>query len=248
MQQKNVFNQFQKFLKETDGEFHILEKQIPVEIQFEYFKFSDQLRKSPPAVEEDDLERFMFDLENPESTQEYKRELLSTLATSKQVKAYRILEQYVKEPDPELTDWAYMALMESRITLESELSDEKQIYISTGLGGKGQKLRFFILLLSSTDEPFLDYQRRVIEREFEYALNKQNCEIEQLTVKEKHVEMLVLMPIRLDIKKAIEDIIQECNQYGNFLSGVFTVTNMKILGNDEISEIVNSHFHKQTEE
>jgi len=248
MQQKNVFNQFQKFLKETNGEFHILEKQIPVEIQFEYFKFSDQLKKTPLPVEDDDLEKFTFDLENPESTKEYKKELLSTLATSKQVKAYRILEQYVKNPDPELTDWAYMALMESRITLESELSEEKQIYISTGLGGKGQKLRFFILLLSSTNKPFLDYQRKVIEREFEYALSKQNCEIESLTVKETHVEILVLMPIRLDIKKAIEDVIQECNQYGNFLSGLFTVTNMKVLGSDEIAEIVNSHLQKLTEE
>lgn len=244
MQQKNVFNQFQQFLKETDGEFHILEKQIPVEIQFEYFKFSDRVRKASLPVEENDLDRFIVDLDNPESTSEYKREILSTLATSKQVRAYRILEQYVKRPDPELTDWAYMALMESRITLETELSDEKQIYISTGLGGKGQKLRFFILLLSATTESFLDYQRKVIEREFEYAFTKQNCEIERLTIKERHVEMLLLMPIRLDIKKAIEDVIQECNQYGNFLSGIFTVTNMKELGEEEIAEIVNSHIQK----
>ncbi|MDR0348667.1 MAG: hypothetical protein LBH90_04130, partial [Tannerella sp.] len=244
MQQKNVFNQFQQFLKETDGEFHILEKQIPVEVQFEYFKFSDRIRKASPSVDENDLDQFIADLNNPESTDEYKRKILSTLATSRQVRAYRILEQYVKKPDPELTDWAYMALMESRMTLETELSDEKQIYISTGLGGKGQKLRFFTILLSAAKEPFLDYQQRVIEREFEYALTRQNCEIERLTIKERHVEMLLLMPIRLDIKKAMEDIIQECNQYGNFLSGMFTVTNMKELGEEEIAEIVSSHIQK----
>lgn len=247
MQQKNVFNQFQKFLKETDGEFHILEKQIPVEVQFEYFKYSDRLRKSSPPAEEADLDRFMSDLENPESTKDYKREILSTLATSKYVRAYRILEQYAKHPNPELTDWAYMALMESRITLETELSDEKQIYISTGLGGKGQKLRFFILLLSATEDPFLNYQQQVIEREFAYALPRKNCEIERLTVKERHVEMLLLMPIRLDIKKTIEDIIQECNQYGGFLSELFTVTNMKELGEKEVADIVDSHIQKLTE-
>ena len=61
-----------------------------------------------------------------------------------------------------LTDWAYMALMESRIMLESELSEEKQIYISTGLGGKGRKLRFYLLLQTNENKPFLDYQRNVI--------------------------------------------------------------------------------------
>lgn len=244
MQQKNVFKQFQKFLRETDGEFHILEKQIPVEDQFKYFKYSDRLRKTSPLVEEKDIERLILELENPESTKDDKREILSTLAISKQVKAYRVLEQYIKKTDAELTDWAYMALMESRITLETELSDEKQIYISTGLGGKGQKLRFFILLLSATGDLFLDYQRQVVKREFEYALAKQNCEIEQLTVKDQHVEMLLLIPIRMDIKKVFEAIIQECNQYGGFLSGAFTVTNMKKLEEDEIANIIHSHIRK----
>lgn len=248
MQQKNAFNQFQKFLKETDGEFHILEKQISVDIQLEYFKFSDRLRKTVPSEEGFDLDKYMIDLKNPESTKEYKQEILSTLAISKEVKSYRILEEYIKQPDPELTDWAYMALMESRITLETELSDEKQIYISTGLGGKGQKLRFFLLLLSSTEEPFLDYQRQVIEREFEYALSKLDCEIERLTIKDRYVEIVLLMPIRLDIKKTIEDIIQECNQYGNFLSPVFTVTNMKELDEQEIEKILRLHIQKIIED
>ena len=248
MQQKNVFKQFQKFLRETNGEFHILEKQIPVEDQFKYFKYSDQLRKTSPPVGEKDIERLVLELENPESTMEDKRKNLSTLAISKQVRAYRILEQYIKKTDSELIDWAYMALMESRITLETELSDEKQIYISTGLGGKGQKLRFFILLLSATKEAFLDYQRQVIEREFEYALSKQDCEIEQLIVKDQHVEMLLLMPIRMDIKKAFVAVVQECNQYGNFLSETFTVTNMKKLEADEIANMVHSHIQKLTKD
>lgn len=237
MQQKNAFNRFQKFLKETDGEFHILEKQISVDLQLEYFKFSERLRKKNHSERDLDLDQYAVDLQNAESTKEYKQEILSTLAISKEVKSYRILEEYVKQPDPELSDWAYMALMESRITLETELSDEKQIYISTGMGGKGQKLRFFILLLSSKGIPFLDYQKRVIEHEFEYAFSKLDCEIERLTIKERHVEMVLLMPIRLDMKRTIEDIIHECNQYGSFLSLVFTVTNMKELDEQEIEDI-----------
>ena len=124
----------------------VLEQRVPVEKQLQYFKFSDRLRKEAVPWTENDFEQFESDLYNPESTGEYKRRILSIFAVSKDVKSYRRLERYVQSPDPELTDWAYMALMESRIMLESELSEEKQIYISTGLGGKGRKLRFYLLL------------------------------------------------------------------------------------------------------
>jgi hypothetical protein len=157
------------------------------------------------------------------------------------VRAYRLLEQYVQHPDPELVNWAYMALMESRITLESELSGEKQVYISTGLGGKGQKLRFYVLILSSEGASFLDYQRRVIEKEFGYALPKEDCEIERLTIGDKYVELVFLVPVKADIKKILEDVIRECNLYGNFLSEIFTVTNVKELSMEEVDQIVEKY-------
>ena len=144
----------------------------------------------------------------------------------------------MQSPDPELTDWAYMALMESRIMLESELSEEKQIYISTGLGGKGRKLRFYLLLQTNENKPFLDYQRNVIEREFAFAMRNADCDIERLTVHETYADLLALMPIRTDIKQLIEHIIEECNQYGDFLSKSFTVTNVKELNDEEIARII----------
>lgn len=122
--------------------------------------------------------------------------------------------------------------------LESELSEEKQIYISTGLGGKGQKLRFYLLLQANENKPFLDYQRNVIEREFAFAMQNADCEIERLTVHETYADLLVLMPIRTEIKRLIETIIGECNQYGDFLSKAFTVTNVKELNNEEIARII----------
>ena len=46
------------------------------------------------------------------------------------------------------------------------------------------------------------------------------------------------MPIRTDIKRLIETIVGECNQYGNFLSKAFTVTNVKELNKEEIARII----------
>jgi len=136
--------------------------------------------------------------------------------------------------------------MESRVMLESEFTDERQIYISTGLGGKGNKLRFYILLLSSTGNQFLAYQQQVIEREFAFALHNDNCEIEELTIKTNYVELTVLTPIQTNIKQFIENIVLECNQYGNFITNAIIITNVKKLAESEIAQIIKKHENIRT--
>ncbi|MDR1455752.1 MAG: hypothetical protein LBJ01_08885 [Tannerella sp.] len=245
MRQNDIFNQFQKFVCETEGDFHILEQRVPVEVQMDYFNNSNRLRKTSSRLSEADCEAYLVRLQSPDTPEPQKKQLLSALAISRQAKAYGILKQYVTECDPELSHWAYLALMESRMTLESDLSDEKQVYISTGLGGEGQRLRFFILLISSSDTPFLAYQRQVIEREFAYFLSMEDGKIERLTIREKHVELLTLLPIQTNLKSMLEKIIRECNQYGNFLSENITITNVRELNDDEIAKVLQMHGSHQ---
>ena len=244
----DVFKKFRDSFSKMDGHFHILEQRVPVELQMEYFKYSEQVRKerAKPDLNDMDYTAFRESLSNPESTTDYKKYILSMLATSREVKAYRMLEDYVQHPDEDVSNWAYMALMESRISLESELSDEKQIYISTGLGGKGEKLRFYVLMLSRDRKPFLEYQRKVIEREFAYFLPKADCEIERLTIGEHYVELVFLIPVRADIKLTLDKVINECNQYGDFLSDIFTITNVKELTEQEVTDIINKNGNSKT--
>lgn len=234
----NIFKKFQESFNRMDGHFHILEQRVPVELQMEYFKYSEQMRKEKPVLTDVDYGIFFQRLSDPEVTTDHKKYILSVLATSRQVKVYRMLEDYVQEPGQDVRDWAYMALMESRIALESELSDEKQIYISTGLGGRNEKLRFYVLILSKGLKPFQEYQRNVVEREFAYSLSRENCEMERLKIEELYVELIFLIPVRLDIKLTLDKVISECNQYGDFLADVFTITNVKELSADEITEII----------
>lgn len=246
----DVFKKFRESFTRMEGHFHILEQKIPVEIQMEYFKYSEKVRretKRPYPFSDSDCELAFAMLEvSEELNREQKRHFLTFLAISRNIHAYRLLEKYALKADPEVADWAYMALMESRISLESELSDEKQIYISTGLGGKGEKLRFYVLMLSHDRQRFQEYQRQVIEREFAYYLPKVDCEIERLTIGEQYVELVFLIPVRADIKETLDRVINECNQYGNFLSDIFTITNVKELSEEEIAEIVNSNGDSKT--
>lgn len=245
----DVFKQFRDSFSKLEGHFHVLEQRVPVEVQMEYFKNSEKVRRSLseyPSVDMDNHEDLVIQLNSEDIEIEEKKRILTMLAISKSVKSYRVLEEYARKPNPEVANWAYMALMESRISLESELSDEKQIYISTGLGGKNGKLRFYVLLLSTDNKVFEEYQRQVVEREFAYSLPKAECEIERLTIEDKYVELVFLTPVKIDIKLVLDRVIVECNQYGNFLSEIFTVTNVKELTHEEIEEIINKDGDSKT--
>jgi len=238
--EEDVFKQFQESFSKLEGHFHILEQRIPVELQMEYFKYSEEIRKqgSMERLTDEECEVLFRLIEQDETTEQEKKHMLTTLATSRSVKAYRLLEEYVQHPDEKVANWAYMALMESRISLESEFSDEKQVYVSTGMGGKNEKLRFFVLFISKGKIPFVEYQHQVIEREFVYLLTHENCEIERLSVEVNYVEMIFLVPIRADIKGILDRVIDECNQYGDFLSKAFTITNVKELSKTEVADII----------
>ena len=246
MRQRDNFDNFNRFLSNTDAEFRVLEHQVPVETQMEYFIYTNRLRSLLPDDADTAIEQLAFALHDSATSLNMKRTILSTLAVTKEAKAYRILQGYVQEPDADLKDWAHMAFMECRVRLESEFSDERQIYISTGLGGKGNRLRFYILLLSSSGDHFLDYQRQTIEREFAYALHKYDGEIEELTIKNNYAELVFLAPIHTDVKRFIENVVSECNQYGNFIANTITVTNVKRLAEDEIAQIIKKHENIRT--
>ena len=246
MPSRDNFENFIKFLRNTDGEFRIIEHQVPIETQMEYFLYSGRLRELLPKDSEMAFEQFTAILFDSTGVIDQKKTILSALAVSKEVKAYRILQEYVQNPDMALKDWAQMALMESRVMLESEFTDERQIYISSGLGGKGNKMRFYVLLLSATGKHFLDYQQQVIEREFAFTIKKDDCVIEELTIKTNYVELILLAPIQKNIKRTIENVVSECNLYGDFIANTITITNMKKLNENEIAQIISKHENIRT--
>ena len=100
----DIFKKFRDSFSKIDGHFHILEQRVPVERQMEYFKYSEKIRKDQdkPDVSKMDFSIFEDSLDDPESTTEHKKYVLSMLATSRQGKAYRILEEYAQAPDPDV--------------------------------------------------------------------------------------------------------------------------------------------------
>ncbi|MBF6597679.1 MAG: hypothetical protein ITF98_05570 [Fermentimonas sp.] len=222
--------------QEVDS-FHILEDLVPLEIQMDYFKYFDNLRKEKPSFNRDDEVSILL---SQEEDIERKKKSLTLLASIPDVVAYRTIEAYHSNPtDKELAYWSSMALVSSRIILVSDLSGQQQIYISSGLGGQDKKLRFFSLFTSNNRQEFTELQKEMIEREFTFHLNTTDVLIERFSIESNYFTILLLFPFDEDIKSRLNSAVEECNQYGNFLDTKFLFTNVKILNEKEIGKLIN---------
>ena len=235
MSQENLYDKLQEFLGNIQGNFNVLEEQIDIDVQMAYFESSKDIKKSFSSVETMNTSNDLF---SDTVTLEDKRQLLIKLASVGNVEAFRTLEKYRSNPDPELKDWATLAMQESRMHLESSFLDENQVFISTGLGGKGKKLRYFVVFLANEGVLLSKFQKKVIEKEIGYVFGKSDAEIEEISQYDAFVIIKVIIPIPVPIHELFEDAIIECNQFGDFLQTNFIVTNVKELSFEEIRNIL----------
>lgn len=235
MSQENLYDKLQEFLGKLQGNYNVLEEQINIDVQMEYFESSKEIKNSVDAVDTLNTSDNLF---SESVSIEDKKLLLVQLASIGKVEAFRTLEKYNNNPDPELKDWSTLAMQESRMHLESSFLDENQVFISTGLGGKGKKLRYFIVFLSKDEVILDDFQRRIVEKEVDYIFQKNDSEIEETTSAGSFIIMKALIPIPVAIQEILEEAIAECNQYGNFLQTNFIITNVKELTFEEIQNII----------
>ncbi|MDD4777761.1 MAG: hypothetical protein PHV53_05670 [Fermentimonas sp.] len=216
--------------------FHILEDLVPIEEQMEYFRYFDKLRRENKTFDRDEEVAILF---SPTETVARKKKSLTLLASIPDVGAYRSIETYHSNPlDPDLTHWSSMALVSSRIILSSDLSGQQQVYISSGLGGQDKKLRFFSLFTTRDRQDLTDLQKEIVDREFSFQIKKAEVEIEKFVIKENYFTILILFPFDRDVKSILNDAVEECNQYGDFLDTKFLFTNVKILSESEIEKLL----------
>lgn len=246
MKEDKFYNNIQKALENLPENFNILEEQIDIEIQMKYFEFSRKIR---------DKERFeefynkKDELFSDDTDEERKKEILSVLATIDNVKAYRTIEKFLGVAEGILKSWAILALQENRMLLQSSLLDEQQVFISSGLGGKGQKLRYFVVFINQEEERILnETQRKLLKNELIYELDNHEGEFELIDFWEGFSTSQVMLPLRADLKSVFRNIVDECNQYGNFLQEDMIITNVKILSKGEIIEMLNKNEDDEPED
>lgn len=246
MEEDKYYNDIQKALEELSGNFSILEEQIDIEDQMEYFEFSKKVREREVGEE---CFRNREELFLSETSKERKKEILSAIAAIDEVKAYRTIEKFLKCPDEGLYDWGVLAMQESRMLLQSSLLEEKQVFISTGLGGKDKKLRYYVVFINRDRSIALNAtQQKLVKDELIFALKDVEGEFESIDFFEGFSTSLILLSLKTDIKQVFNNIINECNQYGDFLEEDMIITNVKVLSRGEIVQMLNKSKETGTDD
>ena len=237
MDDENIYERIQDIFGNFPGNLSILEEQIDIDLQMEYFEFSRNFKKNSLSENIHAVRNELYDEGHSIAS---KKKLLVHLACLEEVEAYRTIENYLKKPDKDLKDWAILAFQESRMLLQSKLLDENQVFISTGLGGKGSKLRYFIVLINSFDKPYTRFQQNLIRNEFDFFLKKNDAELEQVSFIDSYCSLLAIVPINASIRDIFKTAVTECNEYGGFIKSNFIVTNIKKLSIEEIRDFINN--------
>ncbi|MGC8824355.1 MAG: hypothetical protein ACP5PZ_07130 [Bacteroidales bacterium] len=235
---EEIFENFQQFLESFQGDINILEGIVDVDVQMEYFEESKRLKDHAPL---EDWESHAQQLYDPNVEIKDKKALIVRLASLEDVKAYRFLEKYYEQADEGLKDWTRLAIQESRLLLQSKLLDQPQLLISTGLGGKEGKLRYFIVLFHRSYKEYTPFQEKIIRDELTYIFKNQDIIIEQINFAGNYVTLVALFPLFASVTEILEKALQEINQYGNFMHEKCIITNVRILSAGDISNIIAQH-------
>ncbi|MCF8295209.1 MAG: hypothetical protein K9I34_04010 [Bacteroidales bacterium] len=215
----------------------ILEEVIDINLQLEYFKLAGDIKSNPDKYPEFIFdENFQIDtlVDDPEKFRIY----IIQLAQSANPKAFGCIEKIIEKQSGLLRGWAVLALQEARMVLEAALLEENHVFISTGLGGKSNKLRYFIVLIHKDEESFSDFQRKILNNEIQYKFNTQGPEIEKIEIIQGFVFLTALLPISCALGDFFRELISNCNEYGDFLDEKYIITNVKILTLDEVKDFI----------
>ena len=242
--QKDLFDKIQKIYQKNPNRLNIIEEQIDLDIQMNYFKRSGMLKKQ--VITLDEVLAKVPVLYDADARLEEKRDILIMLASFEDIETFRFLEKYKNEAVGEIKLWASMAYRESKLLLESSLlEDDERILISTGLGGKGTKLRYFICLVHKNEEFFTETQERIIRNELASSMERHDAELESFSVENHLLKMFLLVPINEQVKDIVNDIIDACEELGDFLDNHIIITNVRAFSNDEISQIVHDRLREE---
>ncbi len=227
----NIYDKIRELLGNVNGQLNILEHQIDLNVQMEYFNYSKNVN---PNLNHQEIIRNKDEIFKAGISIEDQKNMLVKLASVNDIEAYRTIERYIQSPQSVLKDWAILALKESRLLIESKMLDENQILISTGLGGKGMKLRYFTAFIASGRKPFNSLQQKIIRNETGYFLGKSGGELEKILFDDEICSLISIIPLRVAVHSLFKTIINECNLLGNFINPNYIVTNVKIITPEDI--------------
>lgn len=190
-----------KLVASIPDEFRVIESQINFEVIDEYYELLEELDGQPDNLDE------LGNWENIKSKEAIKK-LLVKLSKIGDVPSYRKIERIIEAQNSEIMAFAHVALKFARMNLENQLSDEPIGFISSGLGGKGNKLRYYFAITS--DEKIEKDKETFIVDELQKVCARCDSEFEEIENHGNYVLIKILVSIDFAIGIVIEELINEC--------------------------------------
>ncbi|MCU4157998.1 hypothetical protein J1N10_18635 [Carboxylicivirga sp. A043] len=231
MKEKKGDKEIDQLLRSYSDNISVLEEAIDVSLQAKYFKESKQQKATIDKTLILEQKDKLFD---PNVSIEDKKVLLCQLASLNEVEAFHTIEKYKEQADVALGQWAILAYQESKMLMQSVFLDHKPIFISTGLGGKGKLLRYFVVIFTRNKAVFSPFQEELVESEVRFAFKGEGAELEEMGFRGCYVAFTGLVSLNTGLKKLLSGIIKQCNELGDFLDTSILVTNVKKLSAGEI--------------
>ena len=227
---------FKKMLESIPENFEILQEGIDIETLKEYSGYSHSFDKGKLSEKDTiNLGRALFDKKLPI---EARKKILVLLAHLGTIEACRQIEKYGNSPDNDLKQWTLLSLQECRMFLEGSIMDESMGYISSGLGGLDNRMRYYFLVLPLIGASLTQIQKDVIKSEFEIICKGLNSVIENIDFSDTFVGFTVLVPLDVAVGTLIDSGINKCNELGKFVFEYYYVGNTNIPDQKEIEEII----------
>jgi len=221
--------------------FSIMETAIDLSVQNEYFNYSKSTDFN--NIDYKEVLKESNNLFSENTPLETKKRILILLAHFGTAESYRTLEKYLNRSERSLRDWALLSLKECRMFLESDLLEEEGGFISTGLGGKDNKLRYYFIVSSKDGLTFSEFHRDSVKKGFEITCQKYISGIEEINFESSYAMIEILIPMSVAVGDVIEEGISECNKMEEFLFFHYYVTNVKKPTNEEILEYLDEIRH-----
>jgi hypothetical protein len=239
MDENQFFDNSEEVLSNLPEGYNILEEEVNIDVQREFYEASGRVELL--SGNEEQVSELIMSLSQSNTEIEEQKKLLIRLSLCDSVAAYRFLEAYSPKAPKELKDWAILALQQSRMLIHSSLLGEQQVFISTGLGGKQGKLRYFLIFPYLNRKKPLNSQESILKKELEFFIIKNGGELEDISLLNEFATATALLPLKAPVGDIIHDIVNECNQFGNYLGQEVLVTNMRKLNEQEINEFISEN-------
>jgi len=229
--------------KNVSDNFILIDEPIDLSTQEEYFSVSETIDFD--NVDYKEVLTGSDKLFYKNTPIESKKKILILLAHLGTPESCRILEKYLKSSEANLRDWALLSLKECRMFLESVLLEQEGGFISTGLGGKDNKLRYYSIVSSKDGRPFSETHKNTLKRGFETISHKYKSKIEEINFEATYAVIGMLIPMDIAVGEIIEEGINECNKISEFLFLDYYVTNVGKPTYKEISNYLEEIIHRE---